>query len=114
MTPDSPQERIGRLEQEMAATRQRAEDQSRRIENLHRHYEGLMPLVVSHAEMRIQIDAALTEARAARQELQSLEEKLDRREAEVVRERKKDRQWLVGTVLVAAMLIVAAIGLMVG
>jgi outer membrane murein-binding lipoprotein Lpp len=109
MSPDSPESRIGRLEQHVARLEQRVDDLSTDVRTL-------APLVIAHAEMRVVLDnmqvqltAAVVEAQTARKELGQLRTHLEER-AEVQRkERRADRWALVMALIASGGLIVAAL-----
>lgn len=89
MSPDSPDARIGRLEQQVARLEQRVEDLSSDV-------RALMPLVIAHAEMRVVMDhmktelgQAVTEAQAARKAIADLREHLEEQENERRKEEKR-------------------------
>jgi hypothetical protein len=118
VSPDSAESRIGRLEQAVAKLEQRVSDRTQvvdqRLSDLAVEVRALAPLVISHARMELQIVAAIEEAREGRREIEKLRASISEREEGQRRERKADRRWMLGTVLTASLLIVAAIGLLVG
>jgi chromosome segregation ATPase len=118
MSPDTPETRIGRLEQKVAKLEQRVEDL---LVSIKSQFDGLdedirrfAPMVAEVNDLKHQLGLALTEARGARMELKELRESLEQR-AELQRvERRADRRWLIGTMLASAMLVVSAIGVLGG
>jgi regulator of replication initiation timing len=107
--PDSPETRIGRLEQLVARLEQRVEDQARAIEALKPLAAGQAAMQVDLARMQSHLGTAVDEARAARKELRQLRDHLEENAEKQRKERKTDRRWLVGTVLSSAALIIAAV-----
>lgn len=129
MSPDSLETRVARLEQRLEDTIVRMDA---RLMDLATDVRALSPLVIAHAEMAVKLTIAVEEAKAAHKAVDALEshlserdealqtqlskrEEVQREEREEQRkERKRDRQWLVGVVFAAAMMIIAAIGLLLG
>ena len=113
MSPDSPETRIGRLEQKVAKLEQRVEDL---LVSIKAQFDGLdedirqfAPMVKEVNDLKHELSLALSEAQGARNDLRELRTSLDAR-AELQRvERKTDRKWLIGTILASAMLVIAAI-----
>jgi predicted nucleic acid-binding Zn-ribbon protein len=113
MSPDTPETRIARLEQQVAKLEQRVEDLLTTIavqfKTLNEDVRSFMPMVREVDNLRHQMTLAHNEAKAARDEIAELRRSLEERAERQQQERKSDRRWLVGTVLTSAGLIILAI-----
>jgi hypothetical protein len=110
VTSDSLDTRVARLEQRLDDTIMRMDA---RMTDLATDVRALSPLVIAHAEMSIRLSATHDEAKKAHAAIDHLEERLDAREETQRKERKRDRQWLVGAIFLAATLVIGAVGLLV-
>lgn len=120
--PDSIESRVAALSQRMSdfegRTDQRFADMeartNRRLDDLAADVRSLGPLVVQMAEARLELKAARLAADKACSMVEELEDLLRSREDMQRQERKADRRWMIGTVLVAAGLIIGAMQVLLG
>lgn len=87
------------------------------LDRLGRRIESVADIVARRAEtvaeIRATLENARIEARQCNENVRALDEKLDQREETKRTERRQDRRFLVGTVVSAAGIIIAALALLI-
>lgn len=114
MTPEDIDARLGRLETSMARIEQQVASHETDIRAIGPMAITIAKLELSFGHVEAEIRAGRADTEKCRGEVAALRESLTEREDTQRQERKRDRWTLIGTVIAASTLIVAAVGLLVG